>query len=49
MQRFWTTKPEKKTHYDYKTLYYSACSSHFIINQDEASAIQKGAFHFEVR
>ena len=32
-----------------KHYFYSACSTHFIINQDEASAIQKGAFHFEVR
>jgi hypothetical protein len=32
-----------------KHYYYSACSIHFIINKDEASAIQNGVFHFEVR
>jgi len=32
-----------------KHYFYRACSTLFIINQDEASAIQKGAFNFEVR
>jgi hypothetical protein len=42
-------KTRKKRHImTTKYYYYSACSTHFIINKDEASAIQKRAFHFEV-
>jgi hypothetical protein len=48
MQNSGTIKPEKKSIISTKPYFCSACLTHFIINQDEDSAIQKGAFHFKV-
>jgi len=47
--KFLDYKARKRHIMTTKRYFYSPCSTHFIINQDESSAIQKGAFNFEVR